>query len=103
MLKIKSVSSDKGEDQVRWNSWCVIKVKKNWDFLPFHKDSQCFNAFNSYTCVHLFIHSTCPLSLLYIFFNCLIIRQVVVLYLSPSHYKQLYQNKQAPYLISCSV
>lgn len=100
MLKIKSVSSDKGEDQVRWNSWCVSKVKKKRIFCRFTKTP---NAFNSYTCVHLFIHSACSLSLLCIFFNGLIIGQVIVLYLSPFYFKQLYQNKHAPYLISCSV
>lgn len=50
------MSSDKGEDQVRWNSWCISKMKKTcWDFLPFHKDSWCFNALNHYTCGHLLI------------------------------------------------
>lgn len=99
MLKIKSMSSDKGEDQVRWNSWCISKMKKTrWDFLPFHKDSWCFNALNRYTCGHLLILMLYMfiIFVVYFFLYCLIIVRV----LSPSYYKQLYQNKHVPYLIS---
>lgn len=32
MFQIKSTSSDKGEDQVNWNSWCASKGKKTAGF-----------------------------------------------------------------------
>lgn len=46
MLKIKSVSSDKGEDQVRWNSWCISNVKKNLGFSAISQGLLVFSCFH---------------------------------------------------------
>lgn len=39
MFQIKSTSSDKGEDQVNWNSWCASKVKKTAGFSAIYTTS----------------------------------------------------------------